>query len=190
MALSDVVDHWGTTPAERERPYPCDALLPDDAQALYRGITVDAPPSVVFRWLCQLKVAPYSYDLIDNLGRRSPHELVPGVEHLEVGQRVLIFELASFAVDEHLTVMARGHRVFGDVAITYAVAPEGRTGADGGAPRTRLLAKLLMVPVGGPAGAVLRRVLPLGDLVMMRRQLLNLKARAEHTAAAAVVTGD
>ena len=86
-------------------------------------MTVNAPPSVVFRWLCQLKLAPYSYDLIDNRGRRSPQHLVPGVDQLVVGERVLIFELASFARDEHLTLVVRRHPVFGDVAISYVVAP-------------------------------------------------------------------
>jgi hypothetical protein len=127
---------------------------------------------VVFRWLCQLKVAPYSYDLIDNGGRRSPHHLVPGVERLVIGERVLVFTLASFEVGEHLTIAARGHRAFGDVAISYVVVPHGQG-------RSRLIAKLVTTPVGGLLGAVMRRVLPAGDLVMMRRQLLNLKALAE-----------
>jgi hypothetical protein len=105
---------------------------------------------------------------------------VPGVEQLVVGEKVLIFELASFAVDEHFTIAVRGHRVFGDVAISYVVVPAG-PGV------SRLVAKLVMVPIGGIAGAVLRRLLPAGDLVMMRRQLLNLKALAEESSRAAVV---
>ena len=171
--MLEVIDHWGSTPEERARRFPCDDLLPEPAQALYRAVAVDAPPSVVFRWLCQLKVAPYSYDWIDNLGRRSPRELTPGVDDLVVGEPVIIFELASFAVDEHLTLVARGHRVFGEVAISYTVRPQGAG--------TRLVVKLVANPIGGLAGGVLRRVLPLGDLVMMRRQLLNLKRLAEQT---------
>lgn len=175
MELCAAIDHWGTTDEERRRRYPCDDVLPDHQRALFRAVTVDAPPPVVFRWLCQLKVAPYSYDLLDNGGRRSPQRLVPGVDQLVVGERVLIFELASFAVDEHLTLSVRGHRAFGDLAISYVVVPDG-------ARRSRLVVKLVMVPAGGLVGAVLRPLLPAGDLVMMRRQLLNLKALAEATA--------
>ena len=174
MGVRDVIDHWGSTAEERARRYPCDDVLPEHEQALFRAVTVEAPPPVVFRWLCQMKVAPYSYDLLDNRGRRSPRHLVPGVDRLVVGERVLIFELASFAVDEHLTIGVRRHRVFGDVAISYVVVPA--------APGTsRLVAKLVTVPAPGFTGAVLRHLLPAGDLVMMRRQLLNLKALAEAT---------
>jgi hypothetical protein len=175
MGVCAAVEHWGTTVDERLRHYPCDDVLPGSDQALFRAVPVDAPPSVVFRWLCQLKAAPYSYDLLDNRGRRSPQHLVPGVDRLVLGERVMIFELASFELDEHLTLLVRGHRAFGDVAISYVVVPSG----DGA---TRLLAKVVTIPPSGATGAVMRRILPAGDLVMMRRQLLNLKSLAEATA--------
>jgi hypothetical protein len=175
MDAYHAIASWGSTAEERGRRYPCDDVLPEHEQALFRAVTVQAPPSVVFRWLCQLKVAPYSYDLLDNLGRRSPQHLVPGVDRLVVGEPVLIFELASFSVDEHLTLRLRGHPVFGDIALSYVVVPQG-PGA------SRLVVKLVTVPAGGVSGAVLRHLLPAGDLVMMRRQLLNLKALAEATA--------
>jgi hypothetical protein len=76
---------WGVTADEVARCYPCDAVLPKPAVTWFRAVTVQAPASVVFRWLCQMKVAPYSYDLLDNFGRRSPRTLTPGVERLEVG---------------------------------------------------------------------------------------------------------
>ena len=164
---------WGTTESERGRVYHCDAILPN-ASALYRGVSVAAEVAVVFRWLCQLRVAPYSYDWIDNFGRRSPGRLTPGLEDLEVGQRVMrIFELVSFAPGQHMTLLLRrGRWVFGDLAVTYAVLRAG----DG----TRLLAKLVVRYPRGPIGWLMRGVLPWGDLIMMRRQLLNLKRLAEH----------
>lgn len=176
VGVCAAIDHWGTTPEERRRHYPCDDVVPDAGLTLFRAVSVDAPPAVVFRWLCQLKVAPYSYDLVDNWGRRSPRHLTPEVEQLVVGERVMVFTLASFTTDEQLTLVVKGHRVFGDLAMSYVIHPEGPD-------QVRLIGKVAAMPAPGLLGAVMWRVLPAGDLVMMRRQLLNLKGLAEATSA-------
>ena len=77
-----VSTRWGTTLEERAMAFPCERYLERFDAAYYRGVTVQARPGVVFRWLCQMRVAPYSYDWIDNLGRRSPRRLIPGLEKL------------------------------------------------------------------------------------------------------------
>src|SRR5262249_6937940 len=66
---------WGSTPAERRMQFPCDRHLPACDDALFRAVSVAAPAPLLFRWLCQLRVAPYSYDWLDNFGRRSPRQL-------------------------------------------------------------------------------------------------------------------
>ncbi len=168
-----VVRQWGSTPAERAERFPCDRLAPRAPMRLYRAVDVRAPAAGVFRWLCQLRAAPYSYDRIDNGGRRSPQELTPGLEHLEIGQRFMrIFRLVEFEPGHSITVLSRG-TLFGEVAVTYRVR-------DTGAGRSRLVAKLLITPPAGPFGSLpARGLLAAGDLVMMRRQLLNLAALAE-----------
>jgi len=170
---------WGSTAAERARPFPCDGLVAEPAEALFRAVDVAAPPAVVFRWLCQLRVAPYSYDWIDNLGRRSPRGLTPGLERLAVGQRLMgFFELVAFEPDRHLTVVAKASGLggmMGQLAASYLVVPRGERTA-------RLVVKLVVRYPSGPVGWVMRQLLPWGDLVMMRRQLLTLKGLAEASA--------
>ena len=161
---------WHSTADERTRALDCDGLLPHADQCLTRAIDVAAPARTVFRWLCQLRVAPYSYDWIDNLGRRSPRELTPGLEQLEAGQRFMaIFRLSSFDPGRSITLESRS-RLFGHVACTYSVE-------DAGAASSRVLVRFLVLYA--PASRWLMSVvLPPGDLVMMRRQLLNIGALA------------
>ena len=156
------VERWGATDAEIASSWPCDDWVPEPDAVLFRALTVDAPPAVVFRWLCQLRVAPYSYDWIDNLGRRSPRAHAR-LEHLEVGQRVAtIFTLVSFDADRHITLLS-DTPYFGDVVVTYRVDPHPRG------------SRLVPVPAV-PARLALRPLMPAGDLVMMHKQL-NLLAR-------------
>src|SRR3954449_12137208 len=104
MGLRRVIDAWGATDDDVRRPLPGDELFPDADVVVHRAVDVAAPPDLVFRWLCQLRTAPYSYDLVDNLGRRSPQRLTPGLDRLVVGQPAMrVFHLASFARPEQLT---------------------------------------------------------------------------------------
>lgn len=170
------VTEWGSTANERARSYPCDDLIESPTTALFRAVDVEAPQAVVFRWLCQLRAAPYSYDKLDNFGRRSPQRLTPGLEQLERGQRVAtIFRLVEFEPGESLTILHRG-RVFGEVACTYWAKRVDEE-------RSRIVVKLVWGPArSGLVGRLERALLPPGDLVMMRRQLLNLRDLAERTA--------
>ncbi|CAN5804085.1 hypothetical protein BH20ACI3_BH20ACI3_41650 [soil metagenome] len=171
-----IASTWGTTPEDSGLSYPCDRLIPHPHDSLYRGVTIDASPQTVFRWLCQMRVAPYSYDWIDNGGRQSPPALTPGLQELAVGQEMMrIFQLADFARNQHLTLRisnSRAQGLFGDIAISYFVVAKG-------AKSCRLLVKLVVQHPPGVWGKLMRSLLPRGDLIMMRRQLLNFKALAE-----------
>lgn len=182
--MSSLSHNWGVKSHECEFAFPCDQIITDTDDDFYRGVTMEAPSSVAFRWLCQMRVAPYSYDWIDNLGRRSPRELTPGLDELAVGQQVLqIFELVDFVRDQHLTLRIKqgslAYRLFGDVAVSYCVVPTN-------AESCRLVVKMIVRYPAGVLGWPTRLVLPWGDLIMMRRQLLNLKRFAERT----VLTGE
>lgn len=161
-----MIMNWGATPDERAMTMPCDALAPGARIRADRAIDIDAPPPIVFAWLCQLRAAPYSYDLLDNFGRRSPRTRNPELTRLEPGQRFMgAFALHSFVDGQHITLQA------GRVTVTYEVHPAG-TGS-------RLHVRVLFDgprPIGW--------ALAVGDLVMMRKQLLTLRELAEAEASA------
>jgi hypothetical protein len=166
---------WGTTAAEQAAAYPVDRVLTEPDQWLFRAVDVDAPPAVTFRWLCQLREAPYSYDWIDNLGKQSPQELTPGLEVIEVGQECMtIFRIVDIEPGESITARAPDS-VFGDVAVTYRVVPVGTA-------KSRIVAKLGITYPRGFHGELMRDVLPAGDLLMMRKQLRTLAELAARDA--------
>jgi hypothetical protein len=171
---------WGATPPERAAHYPCDDLDFAADDVYFRAVGIRAEPALVRRWLEQLRVAPYSYDWLDNFGRRSPPRLTPGLAPLGRGDRLMtIFRVESASVAD-LTIRlasAPGRLLMGDFAGTYRVAPDSAG--------SRLIAKVLVRYPRGPYGAVLRGPMPHVDLFMFRKQLLTLRGYAERDAAEA-----
>ncbi len=160
-----LADRWGVTDAEIARRFPCDDVVAHPSLQAWRGVTVFAPPATVWAWVAQLRLAPYSYDWVDNLGRRSPRQLRglagprPG-EHFTTGLTGRVGQIISVAPGEQLT-----GRIAGAV-LSYVLVPE--------ADSTRLLLKVVTARF-----RVLAPFISVGDLVMARRQLRNLKQLAE-----------
>jgi hypothetical protein len=162
-------DRWGVTDAEVVRRYQCDDLVAAPALQLWRGVTVRAPADRVWPWLAQIRLAPYSYDWIDNLGHRSPRELR---------------DLPPPAIGEHFTT-AMGGRPTGRIR---SVEPGAQlTGEIMGS-----VMSYVLVPAQDDVTRLLLKVvtarrrawtplLCLGDLVMARKQLLTLARLAEGT---------
>ena len=159
-------ERWGVTDAEVRRRYPCDDLVATPAIQLWRGVTVRAPANAVWPWLRQLRVAPYSYDWLDNAGRRSPTTLLdladprPGDPFTTVAGRFDAGRVVSVQPGQHLTASIMG------ALMSYVLVP-----GDGS---TRLVLKIVL-----PRRRWYGPALALGDWPMARRQLLTLKHLAE-----------
>jgi len=66
---------------------PCDDFVASPTVRAWRGVHVEAPAEAVWPLVAQVRLGPYSYDRINNLGRRSPRDLV-GLHQPEVGDRL------------------------------------------------------------------------------------------------------
>jgi hypothetical protein len=159
-------DRWGVSEDEVRRAYPCDDLLTAPGLQAWRGVRIEAPPGAVWPWVAQIRLAPYSYDWIDNRGRRSPRELA-GLPEPQAGDR---FTAVGGRAAGKIVSVEPGRQLTGTIMgafMSYVLVPQ-----DDGA--TRLLLK-----VTARAHRLTAPALSVGDLVMARRQLLNFRALAE-----------
>ena len=162
-----LAQRWGVADHEVSRHFPCDDVVPGAPVQLWRGVTVGAPPEAVWPWVRQLRLAPYSYDWVDNAGRRSPRSLrpldepVPGDPFTTVGGRFPAGRVLSAEPGVQLTAEIM------KAVMSYVLVPAGPD-------RTRLLLKLVMAQRHWwtPGLAV-------GDLVMARKQLRVLASLSE-----------
>jgi hypothetical protein len=160
-----IADRWGVSDDEVARRYPCDEYVLNPAVVAWRGVTVHATAGELWPWLVQVRLAPYSYDWIDNLGRRSPGTLrnlpdpVAG-EHFSIGFGRPVGRILAVVRGESLTAGIAG------ALMSYVLVPEGDD--------VRLLLKVVT-----SRGRTIGPLICLADLVMARRQLLNFKRLAE-----------
>jgi hypothetical protein len=163
-------DRWGVSDSETLRSYPCDDFVASPTLKAWRGVSVEAPAEVVWPWVAQVRLAPYSYDWIDNRGHRSPRELA-GLPEPQVGDR---FTTAGGRELGRIVSVDPGKQLTGTIMgvfMSYVLVPQAHD-------VTRLLLKVV---ARTSRWATLG--LSVGDLIMARRQLLNLKQLAErHTA--------
>jgi hypothetical protein len=159
-------DRWGVSDGETLRSYPCDDLVASPTLQAWRGVRVGAPAAVLWPWVAQVRLAPYSYDWIDNRGRRSPRELA-GLAEPRVGEH---FTTAGGRELGRIVAVEPGQQLTATIMgafMSYVLVPSGDDS-------TRLLLKVVMRTSRWIAPA-----LSVADLFMARRQLLNLKQLAE-----------
>jgi hypothetical protein len=172
MSLFSQVWNWNITSEEKKESFPCDKYAPANYRGMLRGINIYASANIVFRWICQIKIAPYSYDWIDNGGRQSPRKLSPGLERLEIGQNFLIGRIVEFEEGSDITcVIPEMYFLICPMSITYKVRSTGLK-------TSRIIVK---IDVGYESllDKIRGNLLAIGDLIMMRKQLVTLKELAE-----------
>jgi hypothetical protein len=154
-------------------------LIPDARIVATRSISLASPPERVFPWLRQMgfgRAGWYSYDLLDNLGRRSARSIVDAWQDVSAGDMIpggpVEFE-ATIVDPLHALVLrlrtkGRIGRQIG-FTLAYDLRPVG-----GG---TRLVTRA-RARIDLPGGVLLERlILEPGDGIMVRKQLLGLARR-------------
>lgn len=179
--------HWGATDEEVRRPLPGDDLLEEPDVVTTRAIGIAAPTAAIWPWLVQMgpgRAGAYTYDWIENLvglDMHSADELHPEYQDVAVGDAWQLGDggpvLRVAVLDPESAMVLRSDD--GNWVWAFVLAPRG-TG-------TRLLSRnrIRLEGFSCPARAAFRSFMEPGSLVMERKMLLGIKARAERHRAGA-----
>ncbi len=176
-----IFTNWGSIPEEHELSYKCDSFINGSKESYFRAIDIKAPKEFVYSWLCQMKIAPYSYDRLDNGGKRSPQEITPGLTNLEIGDKMMtIFSVVDFAANAEITLLMDFppepyKKLYVPTSITYRLLPS----RDNDKNHTRLVVKYTASWRHNLHDKLERIGVILADFIMMRKQLLNFKKLSE-----------
>jgi hypothetical protein len=174
---------WGTTPEERARAMPGDALIPDATEVSMQAVTVDAPPEDIWPWLAQIgyqRGGLYSYDWLDRLfgflDRPSATRILPEFQHLAMGDKIPWAKGGTeltVGVVEPLRALALSYEDRGFKWVwQFGLYPlDGR--------RTRLVTRGSERVPSNLLWWLVMRVMEATSFIMTRRFLLGVRERAE-----------
>ena len=179
--------HWGATPEEIGRPLAGDSLVEHPQEVTTRAITIRAERRHVWPWLAQMgngRGGLYSYDWLDQrfgvLSRPSAKTLLPRFQRLEVGDTIPIGATGGWPVaiarpNELLLLDVRQEGAH----VTWAFALDSVSSH-----RTRLIMRVrARLPMSWKL-PFLMAVLDPAEFLMVRRQLIGIRQRAESLARA------
>ena len=158
-----------------------------DCRELLRCVEIKAGASDIFVWLKQLCIAPYSYDFIDNRGKKSPDFIIENLPALKAYTHfLLVFHILKF--EENSFILGRFcepinppvNKYMKDLFIEYRIVTEG--------PQTKLWCKIKGYFNTDISSKGFFFIFSVVNKIMMTRQLKNIKRFSELLAAGKIET--
>lgn len=174
--------HWGATADEVARVMPGDSLVQSPQEITTRAITIDAWPSHVWPWLAQMgkgRGGLYSYDWLDQrfgvLDAPSADSLLPQFQALVPGDTIPVggsdgWPVAIAIPNQYLLLDV--HQAGAHVTWAFALVPLSTT-------ETRLVMRVRARLPRNWKLPLLIGVLDPAEFLMVRRQLIGIRDRAE-----------
>ena len=189
---------WRATPRELRERLPGDELVPETRGGSTHAISIRAPAADIWPWLVQMgcdRAGFYSYDRVDNAGRPSSERILPELQNTKAGDvlpsrpgsphgfEVLqmepprLFLLGAFLrVPGFANLPWEGPRPPAYIRSTWLFLLREQNDA------TRLVVRVRGILRPAWLGIIVNPLMAPVHLVMQRKQLLNLRHRAERRA--------
>jgi hypothetical protein len=172
-----IFQYWGATAEEVNSSVVGDDLCSNATLVATRSITIGAPPHEVFPWIRQMgfgRAGWYSYDWLDNLGRKSATTIHDEWQSVEAGDKIpsgpISFTAAIVDAPRHFVLEIKSPAKKSP-KMHFTLAYELRDDPHG----TRLVTRMRS-HINLPLGSLFEKlILGPGDGFMLQRQLLNIR---------------
>ncbi len=171
---------WGATDDEVACAMAGDDVVKQPSFNATCAVTIRARPEQIWPWLVQMGIARagwYSYDWLDNLGRPSAQSILPELQHVAVGDVVPFspdgkqgMYVKDFDANRYLLWWDKK----GDSTWYWGLYPQDDR-------QTRLITRVRLHYRWLSPAILFSLLVEFTDIVMMRKSLLGIKQRAEHT---------
>jgi hypothetical protein len=179
---------WGATTEEVKASMPGDKIVPRAGFTATRALTVAAPRQEVWPWIMQVGYGRggfYSYDLVDNGGRRSADRIESQYQSLQPGDAIPMFhEMHGLAIAYHVDSLEAPDWMLWVHRPHDEEPPDSTwswrlTDLPGG--RTRLITRMKQDYRWHTPGLAMFNLILMefGDFAMERRMLRGIRTRAE-----------
>ena len=172
---------WGATNEEIRRIMPGDEIVEAPAFNATRAVTIKASPSEIYPWIVQMglnRAGWYSYDLLDNLGRKSEEEILPIFQNVQVGTLIPMSPnnnyglwVKEFKTEEWMLWWDKK----GNATWAWGIYPQGKCDC-------RLVSRIRIKYQWVRIEILFNVLIEFFDILMMRKCMLGIKRRAESQA--------
>jgi hypothetical protein len=169
---------WGATDAEVKRSMPGDEIVDKPSFNATRAVTIHAPAQNIYPWIVQMGVSRagwYSYDLLDNLGRRSAESILPEYQNMQAGDLVPISPDGKHGM--WVKQLRKNKWVLwwdkkGDTTWVWEIHQVGEG-------NMRLITRVRVKYRFFSRAVLFNLLIEFFDILMMRKSMLGIKRRAE-----------
>lgn len=174
---------WGATDDETKCALPGDKIVRNPSFNATRAVTVNAPAQDIYPWIVQMGVNRagwYSYDLLDNLGRRSAETILLEHQNIKIGDLIPMspdgkhgLYVQDFSKNEWVLWWDQ----VGNSTWVWSIHPVGDS-------HSRLITRVQVKYKWFSPAILFNLIIEFFDIIMMRKCMLGIKRRAETTTSA------
>ncbi len=169
---------WGATDDEVKRIMPGDEMVREPSFNATRAVTIHTSAENIYPWIVQMGVTRagwYSYDLLDNLARRSAERIMTEHQTIQIGDVIPMspdgkqgMRVKDFSKNKWMLWWDNK----GDSSWVWEIHPDGEANSRL-VTRVRVKYRLLSLAIA------FNLLVEFFDIIMMRKCMLGIKRRAE-----------